>query len=208
MESLEDCFFVCDKTEFFLRMGPQAVGGMENASNSINEPTDQVKDDEIYAAMNAVLFSVNHIEPSTKLETAAVTNTCDNPMISTTAENDDQRYRLQQEPETKSSEPDTGGSATNEPTNNLKSRKPKKSKALKNREELDRCLEEQREKRKKEKLLNNTNELTAKKGKKNRRDLLKVPEQCFDCGKVFAYTGYLEIHMRYVRPRMLNITEF
>lgn len=58
---------------------------------------------------------------------------------------------------------------------------------LKTKEHLDKLLAERRMKRK-------AQQKTEKLKKKS--ELLKIPDQCFDCGKTFAYSGYLNAHIR------------
>lgn len=46
-------------------------------------------------------------------------------------------------------------------------------------------------------IIHTVDKLTENVGKKAfKRDKLKVPEQCQDCGKLFTYPGYLQTHMR------------
>lgn len=65
------------------------------------------------------------------------------------------------------------------------------TKAHKSREDLDQFLVQQKAKRRAQKVA------VAKEtdGKRIKR-LLKQPDQCFDCGKTFAYSGYLDAHRR------------
>lgn len=78
-----------------------------------------------------------------------------------------------------------------------KAKKRKSSKILKTKEDLDHFLEQRRSKRKVQQVTNRDGEKapTGPSGKK-KKELLKMPEQCFDCGKTFAYSGYLDAHIR------------
>lgn len=68
----------------------------------------------------------------------------------------------------------------------LRSHTKRSSKVLKSKADLDKCLEESRQRKR------TRNRSTTKKAKR----LLKIPDRCFDCGKTFPYHGYLEAHMR------------
>ena len=175
----------------FCRMGRELVRGMNDVSDNINEQQSvQVKDDEIYAAMNAVLFSVDHLESSSKF------GALKEPPVAHSSNRDEQLVDFHLNSEHQGDSSNLSNSDTSNETavtlvGNIK--RTRKSMAIKNKEELDRCLEAQKLKRRNEKILRNSTETKAK---RKGRDLLKVPDQCLDCGKVFAYTGYLESHMR------------
>lgn len=70
------------------------------------------------------------------------------------------------------------------------------SKSHRSRLDLDKCLQERKLKRKTENLLERQTKKMQKRTRKNKK-LLKQPQKCLDCGKVFNYSGYLEAHMRY-----------
>lgn len=75
--------------------------------------------------------------------------------------------------------------------NRSKLKKKKNSKTLKSREDLDKFLEEKNLKRKAQKASGEKNQQG-----KRKKQLIKLPEQCYDCGKTFTYPGYLDAHMR------------
>lgn len=69
--------------------------------------------------------------------------------------------------------------------------KRKQRSSHKSREDLDQFLMQQKAKRRAQKVAG----AKDNDGKRIKR-LLKQPDQCFDCGKTFAYSGYLDAHIR------------
>lgn len=68
-----------------------------------------------------------------------------------------------------------------------------KPKAIKGRSHLDDLLKNHKEKMKAE---NSSKIQIFKQKRKKKLAALAEPEQCFQCGKVFHYKGYMELHLR------------
>jgi uncharacterized Zn-finger protein len=69
----------------------------------------------------------------------------------------------------------------------------KKSKQFKRKTQLDELLKTHKEKMK----IENSSKLKIFKQKRKKKvTALSEPEQCFQCGKVFHYKGYMELHLR------------
>ena len=86
----------------------------------------------------------------------------------------------------------------NSPVFNKSSKKLKRKKSnkvIKSREDLDRFLKFQQDNKKNSE---NSPDPSVDSGgiDKKEKQLLKQPEQCFDCGKTFAYRGNLDAHRR------------
>lgn len=67
----------------------------------------------------------------------------------------------------------------------------KKAKPIKRKSQLDDLLVKH-----KQKLKESNSKNIFKQKRKKKMVLLNEPEQCFECGKVFHYKGYLEVHLR------------
>lgn len=67
----------------------------------------------------------------------------------------------------------------------------KKAKPIKRKSQLDDLLVKH-----KQKLKESNSKNIFKQKRKKKMVLLTEPEQCFECGKVFHYKGYLEVHLR------------
>lgn len=77
---------------------------------------------------------------------------------------------------------------------NVKTKKAKlKQKPTKGKSHLDELLKNHKEKMKTE---NSSKIQIFKQKRKKKITTLAEPDQCFQCGKVFQYKGYLELHMR------------
>lgn len=68
-----------------------------------------------------------------------------------------------------------------------------KTKAIKGKSHLDELLKNHKEKMKVE---NSSKIQIFKQKRKKKLAALAEPEQCFQCGKVFHYKGYMELHLR------------
>lgn len=67
-----------------------------------------------------------------------------------------------------------------------------KQKQIKGKSHLDELLKNHKEKMKVE----NSSKIQIFKQKRKKKAALTEPEQCFQCGKVFHYKGYMELHLR------------
>lgn len=78
-------------------------------------------------------------------------------------------------------------------SSNLAKRNVKKCKQLKKKAHLDDLLKTHKERMK----IENSSKLKIFKQKRKKKiTALSEPEQCFQCGKVFHYKGYMELHLR------------
>lgn len=75
----------------------------------------------------------------------------------------------------------------------LKKTKSTKPKQIKGKSHLDDLLKTHKEKMKAE---NSSKIQIFKQKRKKKMQTLTEPEQCFQCGKVFHYKGYMELHLR------------
>lgn len=180
---------------------------------SLDETTAPPKDADILAAVNAVFFDeADHmtLNPSTALE---FEDAYENSVVSSSNSPDTQGSTntsiavdthgsfcdIQLDPLTVEHQsvqevplPATITNGRSVPTTNTKRAR---KKPVRSKQDLDRCLEERKLRRKAERLIERQNG-NGRKVKKNLR-LLKEPQKCPDCGKTFHYTGYLEAHLRY-----------
>lgn len=81
----------------------------------------------------------------------------------------------------------------NKITKSPKKSKKNKKKPIKLKSQLDILLKTHKEKMKIE---NSPKNQIFKQKRKKKLTTLTEPEQCFECGKVFQYKGYLELHLR------------
>lgn len=177
------------------------VEHIDDLTDTINTP----KDDEIYAAMSAVFFDNNHMSSLPQvdlsyscalLDTSSMDASCsqhlanlecpltatgNDPLTVPILQTDIKPTPVPSLEEKEQIELSAGSSKTQ--SGKAKNR----SKVLKSKKDLDKCLETRRLKRKAERL---------KEREERDEKVLTTPQQCMVCGKKFRYRGYLQTHMR------------
>lgn len=174
------------------------------AINDISDATIAAKDEEIYAAMSAVFFEDSQ---QTLMSSQAIehfqNNLLDAPTSSEMDSGEATAQLINMDPLNMNAISKEIDEKIISDTNGLmavqtsaKSKlKVRRSKLHRSRLDLDKCLQERKLRRKSEKLLERQTRKIQKRARKNKK-LLKQPQKCLDCGKVFNYSGYLEAHMR------------
>lgn len=140
-----------------------------------NDSSTQVKDEEIYAAMNAMceIFGETNADESVVLQSQIEEpNVLPSSYYSLHSNGNDTVKPMPNAEDSKDS---------SELPNKLAKRK--KPKSLVSRADLDKYLKEKRSKRKNQKL------------DQRKRKKLTDPTQCLHCGKTFSY-AYMESHLR------------
>lgn len=169
-----------------------------------NDNSTQVKDEEIYAAMNAMceIFGetghANEALLQTQIEQEVIPISTvpshesyihHNSMVDETLNLSQVDLDLNSHSPTSESTANGISNTTNEKASKpavailSKSVKRKKQKSLVSREDLDKYLKEKKSKRK------------TQKSEQRKTRKLTDPTQCLTCGKTFAY-GYMDVHVR------------
>lgn len=159
-----------------------------------NDNSTQVKDEEIYAAMNAMceIFGESNSDEAAMLQSQIEQDVIPITTVPSYIHPDgmDETLNLTQvdynssiDPSTKDVKPSNESEKVPEPNVSKPSKQRKKQKSLVSRADLDKFLSEKKSKRKSSK----TEQRKTKK--------LTDPTECLICGKTFAY-GYIESHVR------------